>query len=47
MSDKVKVKIALAEAITQMLWMKGYITQKQREEINNNSRKKLVQKSAN
>ncbi len=42
MSDKLKVKIALAEAITQMLWVKGLITQEQREIINNNS-KKVIQ----
>ena len=34
MSDRTKVKIALAEAITTQLWVKGLITQKQREKIN-------------
>jgi len=37
MSDKTKVKIALAEAITKQLWVKGLITQKQREQIDKNS----------
>ena len=41
MSDKQKVKIALAEAITQQLWVKGLITQKQREMIDKNSEKVL------
>ena len=45
MSDSTKVKIALAEAITKQLWVKGLITQKQRETIDINSRKKL-EKSA-
>ena len=40
MSDRTKVKIALAEAIT-TLWVKGLITQKQREKINNISQKAL------
>ena len=42
MSDKTKVKIALAEAITKQLWVKGLITQKQRDEIDINSRKVLA-----
>ena len=37
MSDRTKVKIALAEAIT----TQGLITQKQREKINNSSQKAL------
>ena len=41
MSDKTKVKIALAEAITQQLWVKGLISQRQRDMINKNSKKKL------
>ena len=41
MSDKQKVKIALAEAITKQLWVKGLITQKQREIIDKNSKKVL------
>ncbi len=41
MSDKQKVKIALAEAITKQLWVKGLITQKQRETIDKNSKKVL------
>ena len=41
MSDKQKVKIALAEAITKQLWVMGLITQKQRESIDKNSRKVL------
>ncbi len=42
MSDKAKVKIALAEAITKQLWVKGLITQQQREQIDLNSRKRLA-----
>ena len=42
MSDKQKVKIALAEAITKQLWVKGLITQKQREIIDKNSKKALA-----
>ena len=42
MSDRTKVKIALAEAITTQLWVKGLITQKQREKINNSSQKALA-----
>ncbi len=41
MSDKTKVRIALAEAITKQLWVKGLITQKQREKIDTMSRKTL------
>ena len=41
MSDRTKVKIALAEAITTQLWVKVLITQKQREKINNSSQKAL------
>ena len=42
MSDKTKVKIALAEAITNQLWVKGLITQQQREQIDKYSRNKLI-----
>ena len=42
MSDKQKVKIALAEAITKQLWVKGLITQKQCDDIDKNSRKVLA-----
>ncbi len=42
MSDKTKVKIALAEAITKQLWVKGLITQQQREKIDKNSQKTLA-----
>ena len=42
MSDKQKVKIALAQAITKQLWVKGLITQKQRDRIDKNSRKTLA-----
>ena len=42
MSDKQKVKIALAEAITKHLWVKGLITQQQREIIDKNSQKVLA-----
>ena len=39
MSDRTKVKIALAEAITKQLWVKGLITQQQREIIDKKARK--------
>lgn len=39
MSDKQKAKIALAEAITTQLWVKGLITQEQRDK---NSEKVLI-----
>lgn len=42
MSDKQKVKIALAEAITKQFWVKGLITQQQREQIDKNSQKALT-----
>ena len=42
MSDTQKVKIALAEAITKQLWVKGLITQQQREIIDKNSQKVLA-----
>lgn len=42
MSDKTKVKIALAEAITKQLWVKGLITQQQREKIDKHSQKTLA-----
>ena len=42
MSDKIKVKIALAEAITTQLWVKGLITQEQREMIDKNSRETIA-----
>ena len=42
MSDKAKVKIALAEAITTQLWVKGFITKEQREKIDQNIRKQLA-----
>ena len=42
MSDKEKVKVALAEAITKQLWVKGLITQQQREQIDKNSRNRLA-----
>lgn len=41
MSDKQKVKIALSQAITTQLWVKGLITQKQRETIDENSKRVL------
>ena len=41
MSDKAQVKIALAEAITKQLWVKGLITQQQREIIDKKSQKDL------
>lgn len=42
MSDKEKVKIALAEAITMQLWVKGLITRKQREMIDKNCRETIA-----
>ena len=42
MSDKTKMKIALAEAITKQLWVKGLITMQQREEIDRISQEKLA-----
>ena len=42
MSDKIKVKIALAEAITTQLWVKGLITQEQRETIDKNIRETIA-----
>ena len=44
MSDGTKVRIALAEAITKQLWVKGLITQSQREQIDKTSREKLLKK---
>lgn len=44
MSDSTKVKIALAEAITTQLWVRGLISRKQREQIDNRSRENLVKK---
>ena len=41
MSDKTKVKISMEEAIVNALWMRGLITNKEREEMKENSRKKL------
>lgn len=41
MRDKTKVKIAFAEAIIKQLWVKGLITQEQRDSINRNSQKTL------
>lgn len=38
MSDKLKVRIALAEAIVTQLWVKGLITSEQREKIDEKSR---------
>ena len=35
-------KIALAEVITQQLWVKGLIAQKQREQIDQHSREELT-----
>lgn len=44
MGDKAKVKIALAEAITKQLWVKGLISQSQREQIDKMSRESLMKK---
>lgn len=44
MSDNTKIKIALAEAITTQLWVRGLITRNQREQIDNRSREILVKK---
>ena len=38
MSEKAKVRIALAEAIVTQLWVKGLITSEQREKIDEKSR---------
>lgn len=37
MSDKTKVKLAFAEAITQILWVKGFVSAKERDQINQQS----------
>jgi|GEM_PF-1247039 hypothetical protein len=42
MSDTEKVRIAIAEAITKQLWVKGLITQTQREKMDQMSREKLA-----
>lgn len=44
MSDGTKVRIALAETITKQIWVKGLITQPQREQIDKMSREKLLKK---
>ena len=44
MSDTTKVKIALAEAITTQLWVRGLISRTQREQIDKRSRETLVKK---
>lgn len=44
MSDNTKIKLALAEAITTQLWVRGLITRNQREQIDNRSREILVKK---
>ena len=41
MSDRTKVKVAFAEAITQALWIKGLITVKERDQITKKSGEKL------
>ena len=41
MSDKTKVKISMAEAIAKALWLKGLITGKERDKINEHTRKRL------
>ena len=38
MSDKTKVKLAFAEAITQILWVKGIVSAKERDQINQQSK---------
>lgn len=42
MKDKSKARIAFAEAVTQALWLKGLITLKERDQMNQNTAKKLV-----
>ena len=42
MSDKQRVKLAFAQAITKQLWISGLVTQKQKEQIDKNSQKALL-----
>ena len=42
MKDKEKAKLALAEAIVQSLWVKGFISGKERDEICKRSKEKLA-----
>lgn len=41
MSDKEKRRISFVEAVITTLWVKGLITPKERDEIQQNSREKL------
>lgn len=41
MSDRTKVKIAFAEAITLTLWIRGLITAKERDQIARKAGEKL------
>lgn len=41
MKDKTKVKIAFAEAVTQMLWLKGMLTLQERDQMNQNAAARL------
>lgn len=41
MSDKTRTRIAFAEAIVQMLWIKGLITTKERDQIAHKTGEKL------
>ena len=44
MSDTTKIKIALAEAITKQLWVRGLISRTQREQINKRNRESLTKR---
>jgi len=41
MQGNTRVRIAYAEAITQMLWLKGLITIEEKNQINKRNREKL------
>ena len=42
MSETVRAKIALAEAIMQAMWVKGLITIEERDEINQKNRESII-----
>ena len=42
MSETVRAKIALAEAIMQAMWVKGLITIEERDEINKRNRESIM-----
>lgn len=41
MSDRIKAKVAFAEAVLQALWIKGMITAKERDQIAQKTSEKL------